>query len=357
MHFLFFRKGSALILVFLPLTAHAIPPPDLLVTVWQSALMGLGMGIAFLSVGWSLCRNWIRCHTPVKLRIALVTSLCALMGSWLWIDPRPEAVEGIRPKNHWGEMYTIDEIIAKEPIPHTRAFKIRIYREMRNVLEVFRKAKNLPVPEFTPIRSIHPQELQTALIQRRNELWLLDVRDPIEQQHLRIPMDQWMSYGDIANQVDGHFPADKTVVVYCHSGLRGYIAASLLRTAGVPDVVFLRDGLQEWIDLKLPFEGGNDFPFLVQNYSEFPYSAAEDPGIKKIDFTFNGGGTKIFPNSAPLYYELSTTEEIITLMSSLERQPVLLITQTESEQYDAACFAKRYESRGGKVLGYIPFSP
>jgi rhodanese-related sulfurtransferase len=349
-------KVISVVVVFVPLTAHAIPPPEILVTVWQSALMGLGLGIAFLSVICGLCRDWIRAHGSRKGWLLLCISI-ASAGGWFWRDSLPSPPKTFHLADEWGAVVSIDEIIATEQNPRSREFKRRTYDEMRNALLAFRKQKGLPVPEFASIRSIHPQEFHDAVMNRSEELWMLDVRDPLEREHLRIPIHEAMSYGDLANGVDFDFPPDKTVVVYCHSGLRGYIAASLLRTAGVEDVVFLRDGMQNWMDLDLPFDGDNQFPFLIYSYEEYRPSMAKSPRIRKIDFTFGGAAAKSFPNTTPLYYELSTTDEIRTFLKSLDREPVLLLVQTESEQYDAVCFAKRYEAMGGKVHGYVLIQP
>jgi hydroxyacylglutathione hydrolase len=47
-------------------------------------------------------------------------------------------------------------------------------------------------------------------------------------------------------------PRDRPIVVYCRSGARSAIAASLLRASGFADVANLRGGIEAWLASALP---------------------------------------------------------------------------------------------------------
>ena len=65
---------------------------------------------------------------------------------------------------------------------------------------------------------------------------------------------------DLYRHVNGHWlavteiPADKPVVVQCHSGSRSQIGASLLKKLGRQDVMNLVGGIAAWEEQGLPVE-------------------------------------------------------------------------------------------------------
>jgi len=352
-------KVPVLFLVFwvlvLPGRVHAIPPPDLLINAWQSVMMGLGAGVALLSVGWGLGRDWIRAHTSSRLRkaVGLTGGMLVLagVGYWAWPDP-PLPPPPVDSDAEWGECLTMSEIIAREPEPVSREFKQNLLLDMEQSLLEYRMVQHLPLPSYAPVRSVSPGELRQAMEVQRDELWMVDVRDDLEREHLRIERDATVHYGDLANGLVPDLPRDRTLVVYCHSGIRGYLASVLLLQSGFEDVVFLRDGLRAWLEASLPYEGDDDFPFLVYRYVKLPKERLADPMTLKIDLTEGAAVMGRFPNMQAVYAEMTPLHELEAFLEALNRQPIILVARTESERYDAACLARRYEKRGGSVLGY-----
>ena len=92
--------------------------------------------------------------------------------------------------------------------------------------------------------------------QRRdnNDLFILDVRQPAEWHAGHIPDAHHISGSELPEQLEG-VPKDRPVAVYCGSGYRSSVAASLLRRGGHRDVYNVIGGFTAWETEKLPVEG------------------------------------------------------------------------------------------------------
>lgn len=85
----------------------------------------------------------------------------------------------------------------------------------------------------------------------RNGLFILDVRQPGEWSHGHVPGAEHISAAELPARVD-EVPANKAVAVYCGSGYRSSIAASLLRRHGHRDVYNILGGFAAWQAEALP---------------------------------------------------------------------------------------------------------
>ena len=81
-----------------------------------------------------------------------------------------------------------------------------------------------------------------------------DVRQPSEWQAGHVPGAHHSSGGELPTQL-GEVPGDKPVAVYCGSGYRSSVAASLLRRNGHREVYNVIGGFTAWEAEKLPVEG------------------------------------------------------------------------------------------------------
>jgi hydroxyacylglutathione hydrolase len=87
---------------------------------------------------------------------------------------------------------------------------------------------------------------------------VIDVRGEAEWQAGRLPTAPNVPLGDLADRA-GDLPTDRPLVVYCRSGARSAIAASVLRAKGRSDVINLAGGFVEWQRSGNPTEpGGRD---------------------------------------------------------------------------------------------------
>jgi hydroxyacylglutathione hydrolase len=89
---------------------------------------------------------------------------------------------------------------------------------------------------------------------REPDLFLLDVRDVRNREHEGfIPGSFHIYVGELPMHL-ADVPRDRHVVVYCDSGFKGSIGASLLAKAGYPHVANLLGGMTGWINAGYPVE-------------------------------------------------------------------------------------------------------
>ena len=80
---------------------------------------------------------------------------------------------------------------------------------------------------------------------------VVDVRSAAEWAHGHLPGALHIPVGYLAERVD-EIPRDRPVVVQCQGGSRSAIAASILLRLGVPEVINLRGGYDDWRREALP---------------------------------------------------------------------------------------------------------
>jgi hydroxyacylglutathione hydrolase len=103
------------------------------------------------------------------------------------------------------------------------------------------------LPQWTP------RELE-ARRRERNDLFILDVRQPAEWKAGHVPDAHHISGGELPEQLD-NVPKEKPVAVYCGSGYRSSVAASLLRRSGHRNVYNVIGGFAAWEAEQLPVAG------------------------------------------------------------------------------------------------------
>ena len=82
---------------------------------------------------------------------------------------------------------------------------------------------------------------------------LLDVRGEEEYETRHIPGAQHIPMGNILDQISS-LPRNGVIAVYCASGLRAQVVASLLKAQGLTQVVNIEGGLDAWREAGLPVE-------------------------------------------------------------------------------------------------------
>ncbi|MEX2610379.1 MAG: rhodanese-like domain-containing protein [Gemmatimonadota bacterium] len=95
------------------------------------------------------------------------------------------------------------------------------------------------------------EELRGRL--ERGNVHVLDVRSREEWRAGHIPGADLIPLGELPRRMD-ELP-ERPLVVHCQTGIRSSIAASLLRAAGVEDVVAYRGSFQAWQTAGMPVEG------------------------------------------------------------------------------------------------------
>jgi adenylyltransferase/sulfurtransferase len=103
------------------------------------------------------------------------------------------------------------------------------------------------------IASVAPEQLK-EMLDRGEEIQLVDVREPVEWEICRIPGARLIPLGQLTSRMH-EIDQTKKVIVYCHSGQRSALAVKLLRELGLTNTYNLAGGIDaysERIDPSIP---------------------------------------------------------------------------------------------------------
>ncbi|HEV8355881.1 MAG TPA: molybdopterin-synthase adenylyltransferase MoeB [Gemmatimonadales bacterium] len=95
-----------------------------------------------------------------------------------------------------------------------------------------------------PVPELGPRQL-AARLARRDDLLLVDVREPHEWEICRLPGAELIPLGTIPDAAQG-LPRDRELVVYCKGGARSARAVRFLRRQGFDRVLNLTGGITRW---------------------------------------------------------------------------------------------------------------
>src|SRR5258708_2102080 len=104
-------------------------------------------------------------------------------------------------------------------------------------------------------RQIQPDTLAKKL-SANEPVYLLDVREPWENAHCRLPGSVLIPLGELPERIVEVVPSPgSTVVVYCHHGIRSLSGAAILEANGIREAYSLAGGIEGWsvlVDPKVP---------------------------------------------------------------------------------------------------------
>ncbi|MFX1319670.1 MAG: rhodanese-like domain-containing protein [Promethearchaeota archaeon] len=112
-------------------------------------------------------------------------------------------------------------------------------------IEAWRNKGN-PTDQFGTITT---QQLKEKL--EKNEIVLIDVRSTAECESGFVEGSKYIYVGELARHLD-KIPRDKPLAIACATGLRGSLAASILRKHGFNDISNVLGGLKAWVALGYP---------------------------------------------------------------------------------------------------------
>lgn len=96
----------------------------------------------------------------------------------------------------------------------------------------------------TGVKNISAAEFQQELAAKNNKI-LIDVRSPHEFQSGHIPTAVNIPVHDLGNRI-GELANDKTIFIYCQSGMRSRQAGRILSKHGFTDIINLSGGIMSW---------------------------------------------------------------------------------------------------------------
>jgi hydroxyacylglutathione hydrolase len=102
------------------------------------------------------------------------------------------------------------------------------------------------------VETVTVQDL-CQLLDRDEDVWILDVRSDAEVAQSEIPVAHHIHITQLPERLD-EVPGDRPVYIFCGSGLRSMIGASLLRRAGWENLTVVLGGLAGWSSVSCPLE-------------------------------------------------------------------------------------------------------
>ena len=171
-------------------------------------------------------RTYAAGHVPGSLNVPMAYAAVGTRAAWV-VDPESEVVATAATDEEARQLGRLLEAVG--------------FRRLRGVLaggvEAWREA-GLPVGS-TPVVDV--AGLADRL--RRNDVLLVDVREQNEWEEGHVPGSVHVPYHELRDGVPGSLAQNgRPIAVACSAGNRSSIAASLLRRAGLDDIVHVADG-------------------------------------------------------------------------------------------------------------------
>ena len=100
--------------------------------------------------------------------------------------------------------------------------------------------------ELPPLE-ISVGETRRLLTAEAETLRLVDVRDPDEYAHCRLPHSELIPLMTLPSEAAAKLPAkDAPIILYCHHGMRSARAAEILRQLGYTNARSMAGGIDLW---------------------------------------------------------------------------------------------------------------
>lgn len=340
-----------------PQESLAIPPPDMIVSLLQSALQVGGMMVAVVISAMYFLRDWLRSvwHQYRLLSVIFLVGILSLLGL-LFLQLKSGVSTPNIPapvlSNNW---LSIEQVIEQEPQDWYRDWKLNILSELKSNIEKHRAKQGQSNLVYEPRPSFHPATLWEKLEETQDEVLFIDTRELNETTQYGFEGSMNVRYGDLVNGIDPEIPRDKILVLVCHSGIRGYLATQMLHEMGYDKAHFMQGGLDAWLRSGFPVKGDSEsFKFLDEVYAPVNQGLLTDPEIIKVNFSFTDVAPG-YPGEKKILFENMTTLELEATLKSLKTEKVVLVCGSESECFDALNFGYLFTEAGGEVLGYYEF--
>ncbi len=102
------------------------------------------------------------------------------------------------------------------------------------------------MPDSPPLE-ISVQETQRLLAAEGTDLRLIDVRDPDEYAHCRLPRAELIPLATLPADAAAKLPDQSArILVYCHHGMRSLRAVDYLRRMGYANARSVAGGIDRW---------------------------------------------------------------------------------------------------------------
>ena len=347
-------RWSLLLLLGISSSAYALPPPDAVVSLWQSSLQFLGMVAVFFAGAALAVRQFFAQYIvgwKRKVLYAISALLLILLALGLFLYSKQSAARVIPPP------LSIENVINLEKDQRIRAWKLQTLHEMEQEANATRLRKHLPPVTFAAIYSEDPEVFANNLRAEPKRYYVLDIREDAEREKFSIPYDATFRYGDLVHGImPQQLPKDKVIMVLCHSGLRGYLGANFIQQSlfnqndfDKSHIVYMQGGLAEWNARKLPVKGTADYKATY--YPLLDKAKAQAADAVKIQVDADGVAAVKLAQSIRLPYETASSSDLQPLFQATQQRPAVLVCKTYGGCFHTGNLAYLIEQHGGKISG------
>ncbi len=162
-------------------------------------------------------------------------------------------LEGLPAFAGWFLPYDVPIFLVGDKIEKATRYLIRLgYDNLAGYLSGGMVSWHTAGKRSGSIDTILVQEL-CNLLDKGKSLWILDVRSDEEVESERIPDAKHIHLTQIPENLD-RIPKGERVYIFCGSGLRSMVVASLLKREGLNNLVVVRGGTSAWNSVSCPLE-------------------------------------------------------------------------------------------------------
>ena len=120
-------------------------------------------------------------------------------------------------------------------------------------------------------------------IGNKEELYILDAREPEEFNISHIPGARYIGYDDFELSSLSELNKDAKLIVYCSIGYRSEKIGEQIRKAGYENVFNLYGSIFEWANLGYPLTDLNERPTkVIHTYNSKWSKWVSNPGLEKV---------------------------------------------------------------------------
>ena len=349
------RKKAILIglsALLISTSAQAIPPPDAVISIWQSLLQFLGVASVFIGGAIFSMRQFFGHYIVGWKRTAFYSALAIVFVGLVWLMLAPQVAKANTANTLVrGELIPISTLIKREENDWIREWLLKTELEMQKELNLARQSRGLEPLKFGTVQSFSPKALNDLINTENKHIYVLDIREEYERSRFGIKSHGVARYGDlISNLLPKDIPKDAVIIVLCHSGLRGYLGASLIQNMGIKQVAFLQGGLSAWSKQGFAVRGNPEYK-AKSRWLLSKQEARKARGMKVQVDAEGSQAIKGIPNVIQLPYETAASSYLKPVMAASKQQPVLLACNTYGGCFHSTNMAWLIEHNGGKVLG------
>lgn len=305
---------------------HALPPPDLIVSISQSILSSLGAIAAALVIAASTIatffRQWVTTLAGKRVLVgisSLAVVAVAVAGGAFYNEWK---------LNAWKEQVNID--MRELWSSYESVYSAEVEEEARYDMES--AAAWVTWPQF-----------QNTVGER--EYVIIDIRDRYPYEIGHIPDSEHLRLAELFRgeweQIEQY--KDKPVLIVCYLGTTGAMASQFLEAQGFSELYQLEDGITASVyrDESLPFTGSAVLPRDERYRDRLSVEEVQrklEAGAEVIDLRFPNDYEESMPFSVhhQFFRERATQEEIDTFVSDLSSNtPHIMLCKGSASCYSA----------------------